>query len=449
MAKRAQIKDLLSFDVDSKDQTDPAESAQTDMDKLEKMKSQQRQGIQKEKEIYDKKVSEIERRKEIMKSQRAVRGAGADDMLPPAVGTNLDELESKYGYKWVLINKAHRFLNIRRDRPAFRILGFFRDDESIMEYVHNLKRMKYLEMMGDIHKLPMMKYTVIAKNKERERDAEYIMRKVEIVKNHHFEHDRKADAEFQENLCKGKTGEMGKSLHKQKQAAQNATQNATQKTTKKKTSSRTKALEYADKKDLTMMEKMERSVASVPRLAELRNQRYAVVVTLQDFSKEVLKGHDDPEPLVMFVDAFENEDEARKYMDEVLQDYIVNVHMDVVDMYEWLFPEDINPDQITEHYRHEELNRIMQERKNQKRELTKFEKKMARDKKTVPETVVTDLQPKTEKITRDQDKAFDLEYEERSKENRLVVGDGEKDEDAAESSASGKDSEKISGGDDR
>jgi hypothetical protein len=404
--KRAPIADLLSFDVDSKKKgKEPAQpelpelpDAAMNLDDMEMLKKKRLDSIQKEKDLYDQKVGEIERRKKMLESHRSTRMTALE---PPKIV--LDDLESKYGYKWVLINKAHRFLNIQHDRPAFRILGFFRDDESIMEYVIQLKRMQYLDHLGDIHKLPLMKYTVIAKNKERERDAEYTLRKVEQIKNLHFEHDRKANEEFQDNLTKGKIGDMGKSLYKQK---------------KKKTTTRSKALEHA-KKNMTMTEKMEQSVASVPRFAELRNQRYAVIVSLQDFTRGVMKGIDDPEPLVMFIDAFENEDEAKRYIEECLQDYIVNVHLDVVDMYEWLFPEDINPDQITECYRHEELNRIMQERKNQKRELQRFEKKMQHQEKSVPVTEVTDLMPRTDQITRDQDRAFEIEVEERSRENRL------------------------------
>jgi hypothetical protein len=102
--------------------------------------------------------------------------------------------------------------------------------------------------------------------------------------------------------------------------------------------------------------------------------------------------------------------------------------MDVVDMYEWLFPEDIDPDQMTEHYRHEELNLIMQERKNQKRELQKFERKLEHKNIKVPVTEVTDAQPKTDKILHEL-KGFEVdEVEERTKENLIEVEDCPKNE---------------------
>lgn len=129
------------------------------------------------------------------------------------------------------------------------------------------------------------------------------------------------------------------------------------------------------------------SVAQVPRHKELRMQRFCVVSVLPD-TKEA--DPDSQQPAVCVWDVFDTEEEARAHAKNVLSKKVFDYHLDVVAMYEWLFPTNLDLSQVVEEYRNEDLSRIMQHRKTEKERVENFVRLCEHRDEAVPEIVLGD-----------------------------------------------------------
>jgi len=319
-------------------------------------------------------VDEMERRQKVtMKAEEQEEEGHIPD--PEIAKTQI--LKSKFDYEFAIVNKGHRGLNPPCKRPAFRILGLFRNKKTdFRNWMDDLQESKMIYLdekdgqtkckLGDLHKLPLLKYMLIPKTRERERDEEYTTKKIEEIKRIYLEHEEMARNEFEENMVKRSQGKMGLSLEKKRENAKKKS---------KHSSGREKALEFKEKQQQKEAKENNsiiiREVARVPRIMELRGQQFAIIILLMDVTPKTLAGKDDPEPAVMVIDTFLTCEEAEAYM-ETLKHYIFCMSMFVVDMYEWHYPEDIVLDDIKEKYRHPEQNKVMQDKKFQKVELEKY-----------------------------------------------------------------------------
>ena len=93
------------------------------------------------------------------------------------------------------------------------------------------------------------------------------------------------------------------------------------------------------------------------------NQSFAVIITLSDIRKVVKAGKAVPEPCIAILDVFESEESAIKYSKSTASKSYPKCDIDIVDMYSWHFPENINPDKIKELYAHKRLDEVMNTRK--------------------------------------------------------------------------------------
>ena len=71
-------------------------------------------------------VSEIERRKQVAVSGSETDASKLQNRKPLDMDVVSQQLVANHDYTFAVINKAHRSLNPKSTRPAFRILGLFR-----------------------------------------------------------------------------------------------------------------------------------------------------------------------------------------------------------------------------------------------------------------------------------------------------------------------------------
>lgn len=112
---------------------------------------------------------------------------------------------------------------------------------------------------------------------------------------------------------------------------------------------------------------------SVARHLEVRNQKYAVVSVVKDYETA---GEGDPvgeEPGVIVWAAFDTEEEAIKYNKNIASKQLRDHDIAIVSMYEWLYPHMMNSDKVDQLYRNEELNNIMKHARTSSTRVREFE----------------------------------------------------------------------------
>jgi len=122
-------------------------------------------------------------------------------------------------------------------------------------------------------------------------------------------------------------------------------------------------------------------VCPVSRDAEVRMQRYAVVSVIADDSQTC---RDLQQPAIIVWDAVDTEEEAKAIIKNGIGHDVSDVHLDVVAMYEWLFPTAIDFEKVTEEYRDEKLNDLMQHRKTEHQRVSDFRKLCEKQGREVP-----------------------------------------------------------------
>jgi len=285
------------------------------------------------------------------------------------------QLKSQSGYQFAVINKANRFMKPTCKRPAFRILGFFRNNEELSSYIEELRDSNQIDengicKLGDLHKVPVIThYTLLSKSMDRDRDEKYVISKIAEIKQLHLDHQKMAEEEFKQNREEKKAGRIGLSIEKKREKAKE----------KRKKSSREAAIKSVANSASASTQKTQQLVGRVPRNLEFREQNHAIIIMLEDITKPVLKGHDDPEPIILLLDAFESKEAAQNAFDS-LSHYVFCMSMYIVDMYQWLFPEDLDAKQIEEQYRNPEQNLIMKTKKEKDLEVKKYENEVTQSK---------------------------------------------------------------------
>ena len=106
---------------------------------------------------------------------------------------------------------------------------------------------------------------------------------------------------------------------------------------------------------------------------DVRGQKVAVVSFVKD-TAEV------PEFLFQVYAFFEKEDEANTYIRNVCGDKVEDFDIDIIGTCEWVYPQKMNYENANkEVFRSEELDKIMQNHRNQPKEVAKFKEAMRED----------------------------------------------------------------------
>jgi len=106
---------------------------------------------------------------------------------------------------------------------------------------------------------------------------------------------------------------------------------------------------------------------------DIRGQKLAVVSFVKD-TAEI------PEFLFQVYGFFEKEDDANTYVRNVCGDKVEDFDIDVISTCEWVYPQNMNYENANkEIFRSEELDKIMQNHRNQPKEVAKFKEAMKED----------------------------------------------------------------------
>lgn len=254
----------------------------------------------------------------------------------------------------VLLNITHRNQVPKSKLPGFRVCGAF-------ENVDKLKR-HALSVGGPnayggatLVKADAHKKFLICSSIEKQQDSAYVMKKIDDITQRYLQTLNFHNEEFKENKEKRQQGKTGLSKNEKV----------------KKISSRKQLLDTKFDTDSSKGSE----TGNVSRNAEVRSQAVAVVTIIEDNTPAVLNGHEDPEPIVIVWGCFENESMAKAYIYSVASSKIRDVTLDVVNMYEWVFPTEISKhaDSIAEEYRNPTLNKVMNSRKKQKASVMSYE----------------------------------------------------------------------------
>jgi hypothetical protein len=242
---------------------------------------------------------------------------------------------------YVLLNISHQERRPRSDRAAFRILGVFGSIEDAARHSEGLPK------DASIHLLPLRKWTPIMRREDCS-DEEKNSQLIKLGEKHRRRTAAHAE-EFAENVSKR---QMGK------------TADAT------KTDTLQSIATCRDDPLATPLS----PVLAIPRNSEVRMQHFAVVSIISDDDEP-----DDSkqEPAVLVWGVTETECAAKDLIKTDLADEASDVHLDVVAMYEWLYPTEVDPEQIAEEYRDARLDELMQHRKTESRRVASFRKKCA------------------------------------------------------------------------
>lgn len=109
----------------------------------------------------------------------------------------------------------------------------------------------------------------------------------------------------------------------------------------------------------------------VPRGAELRLQNFAVISVMQD---HVELDEDRQQPCVVIWGAYDTEDLAKEAVRKQLAPVVTDLHLEVVQLYEWLHPTEVSKhlDELPEEFRDEKLTEIINTRKEEARKVKAF-----------------------------------------------------------------------------
>lgn len=355
-------------------------------------------------------LDELERRHDLTKLIRAEsEQKGVEPQLTSSysVSTSVTEPEEQHRFasfldpdqQWVVVNLAHRGQRPKKERPAIRILGFFAQREEAIDYIQQATSF----LSGcNLWLFPVSKYITICQTMERQQHATYGPTKAELLLNKYMEDKKRRDAEFAANRTNKQQGKQGLSFDRLRKENR-------LKRESKRTSTRRSALKRKAELQKTQVlptntpqDQMERGVREVPGHLLRRKQDFVVVSILKDVSKHVLSQEQDPEPVLIFWRAFPSYAIAKAWTKTMGARHVTNVSLDIVDAYEWLFPEDVDMEHVDEGYRNSEQDKVMRQRKIEKDKVLDFESWHKAEGKTMPvtEVIVPDkelLLPETER----------------------------------------------------
>lgn len=267
--------------------------------------------------------------------------------------------------RFVLFNIAHRAQVPKSTRPSFRILGFF---ETMEELTQHAKSCGVTDC--NMWNAPVPGHITLCTSTEKQLDP-YSKTKADEMVQRYMDDKKRRDEEFKINREKKMSGKQGLSMDKVKELNRQRREERRKKTV----SSRTKLLEK--KKTNEHQEQTEQqpsTVRDLPLGAQRRKQEFAVVTILKDITTKTLKNLQDPEPVICFWRAFPTFEAAKEWTTVTASRYIRYLTMDIVDMYEWLHPEDVNADLLEEGYRDPDQQNVMKRKKIEKDKVLDFEK---------------------------------------------------------------------------
>ena len=264
--------------------------------------------------------------------------------VPPNDITPFPLLDANHSF--VLLNLTHHGQRPRSRYPGFRIMGAFPSVGAVTQHIQD----HFPNSDCSMYVTPSHQLMAICENTAHQIDGAYNQGHVARLATLHNQLSEQRDTEFAENVDRQSTGSTGNSLFAKCHI---------QGTDTKDDAFLSAARELKETSTLT-------SNACLPK------QNYAVIITLSDIDPEALRGTKAKEPLLAVLGVFSTEEDAANYAKYTASKQYPKCILDVVDLYAWCFPENIDVDKIKEVYGSDELNDIMQGRKDNMNITNKF-----------------------------------------------------------------------------
>lgn len=337
---------------------------------------------------YLEKYDEIERRAEIHKE--VIQGTYEEEEQDENKKIEIFEPPNLFPEKnrIILVNLGHKNQCPISSRPCLRILGAFDSKEEALDHIDDYpEKVKKVT----IHTVSPAKKFMICESFEKQMDPSYALEKITVLSRKHAKQfdfrknvfERRLDSTKQAQSVQDELKALKRKremLEDEKEQleidekinALNQERVSLESISKKldmiskKTEQEQK--ENTDSKNVIQKPKGEGIFAKkVPRYCEVRKQNVAVITVIPD--TDLVLNSSEPEPAVIIWGLFENTDSAKQWIETSAKSYIFSYHLDVVDCYEWLFPMDVNVEEIDEEYRSKTLTEVMKKRKHHPKEV--------------------------------------------------------------------------------
>lgn len=225
--------------------------------------------------------------------------------------------------------------------PAFRLLGSFPDVDTMKAHIKNYYDPSDCSLWYTFsHQL-----MPICLTHERQQDKAYCEARVADLIELYTKSHESSQQDFENNVEEGKTGTTGESLFAKERK-------------------RTEHINEEKKQDAPEHMRALPKVAPLSAASALMGQKFAVVIMLRDLRQEVIDLTFQPEPVIMVLEVFDNYEKAIFYAKHTGSKAYPICALDVIEMYNWIFPEHIDTDKLSEVYGNTELDHIMTGRKD-------------------------------------------------------------------------------------
>lgn len=259
-----------------------------------------------------------------------------------------------------LQNDAHRFIFVHIAHqshrpisiyPAIRILGAFSTEDEVKDWI---KQYYGTDQSCSSWLTVSHQLLVLCESTSKQLNQKYFQDHMKTLLSFHENLQNKSQTDFDENVENRKIGKTGCSLY-------------------------AKDNKLKQKHNQTELKQFKNKIKNLPSTTQLsqsvrvNGQNFAVIIILRDLRQLVLEKKTVAEPGIAILDVFSELDDALHYAKYTASKHYSTCSIDVVDMYQWIFPENVDTDAIPEMYGNEQLNDIMVGRKDTNANVAKYE----------------------------------------------------------------------------
>lgn len=248
--------------------------------------------------------------------------------------------------KYALVNIAHLQQRPMSKNPGFRILGAFDTREEAIAHA----RINFGESEPTVYVVEMHELMVMCQSTDRQQDRAFNEAHINEVCNASLREIQENKDEFLENVRMKRTGTLSKDTSSSSSSSSSG-------------ASVVSSRVYLMNKRFAETTADAKITAPLSRAGMIANQDYAVVVIVDDDSREARKHLKPPEPLFSVLGVFKTEESANDYLKNTAAVTYPKCQITVIQMYEWGFPHNVDWESVPEHYADHTLDAIMKRRK--------------------------------------------------------------------------------------
>lgn len=253
---------------------------------------------------------------------------------------NPDQLQVK-NHVVALINFANINLQTKSDSPAFRVLGFFPNQEAAAK--HAKRNFPDVAEGANIRCIETHKPYLLCEHEHNLQDQEYCAHKIDKIAKAYNKKHRDSQKDFDDTV---KNQRAGKVSSRVKQILKDRQKERKRQETEPQRPSSVEAVPSLD--------------TTITASQIIMKQNVAVIIYMQD-----LDNPHSNDIVLAVLGGFEDVEKAKEYVVDIAHHHYAKLHIDIVDMYEWHKPLKINPHQIDEVYGIKTLDKIWRHKKEE------------------------------------------------------------------------------------